>query len=304
MIILALGEILEKIEEEQVMSDGRPSVLITDSRHAPRAMEMAGMVYDGEISLAEVGFCKLETQQECLAGSLCIPKLLDVLGSRYRMLFFINQHHIVIVDDDDFAKRLIIRIRRSKTNQGDTRERFLYNFIGQFMSRDLELLGRYERLIMGMEERVADGKTEGFQSKISPIRRELLTLRGYYDELMDMGKELEENENGFFARKQLKYFGTIADRADRLMGRTGYLLEYAQQVRDTYQAQVDAVQNKNMQFLTVVSTIFFPLTLITGWYGMNFQNMPELEHGYPGVILLSLIVVAVCIIFFKKKKIL
>ena len=304
MIILALGEILEKIEEEQVMSDGRPSVLITDSRQAPREMEMAGMVYDGEISLAEVGFCKLETQQECLAGSLCIPKLLDVLGSRYRMLFFINQHHIVIVDDDDFAKRLIIRIRRSKTNQGDTRERFLYNFIGQFMSRDLELLGRYERLIMGMEERVADGKTEGFQSKISPIRRELLTLRGYYDELMDMGKELEENENGFFARKQLKYFGTIADRADRLMGRTGYLLEYAQQVRDTYQAQVDAVQNKNMQFLTVVSTIFFPLTLITGWYGMNFQNMPELKHGYPGVILLSLIVVAVCIIFFKKKKIL
>ena len=46
MIILALGEILEKIEEEQVMSDGRPSVLITDSRHAPRAKEMAGMVYD------------------------------------------------------------------------------------------------------------------------------------------------------------------------------------------------------------------------------------------------------------------
>ncbi len=289
------------MNEEQAMTEERPSVFITDSRHAERAMEMAGMVYEGEISLAEVGFCKLETQQECLAGSLCIPKLLDVLGSRYRMLFFINQRHIVIVDDDDFARRLILRIRRSKTNQGDTRERFLYNFIGQFMSRDLELLGRYERMIMGMEEQVADGKTEGFQSQISPIRRELLTLRGYYDELMDLGKDLEENENGFFARKQLKYFGTIADRADRLMGRTAYLLEYAQQVRDTYQAQVDAVQNKNMQFLTVVSTIFFPLTLITGWYGMNFENMPELHKGYPGVIILSLIVVTVCILFFKKK---
>ena len=287
------------MNEEQAMTEERPSVFITDSRHAERAMEMAGMVYEGEISLAEVGFCKLETQQECLAGSLCIPKLLDVLGSR--MLFFINQRHIVIVDDDDFARRLILRIRRSKTNQGDTRERFLYNFIGQFMSRDLELLGRYERMIMGMEEQVADGKTEGFQSQISPIRRELLTLRGYYDELMDLGKDLEENENGFFARKQLKYFGTIADRADRLMGRTAYLLEYAQQVRDTYQAQVDAVQNKNMQFLTVVSTIFFPLTLITGWYGMNFENMPELHKGYPGVIILSLIVVTVCILFFKKK---
>lgn len=301
MIILALGEILEKMNEEQAMTQERPFVLITDSRHAQRAMEIAGMVYEGEISVAEVGFCKLETQQECLAGSLCIPRLLDVLGSRYRMLFFMNQRHIVIVDDDDFARRLILRIRRSKTNQGDTKERFLYNFISQFMSRDLELLGRYERMIMGMEERVADGKTKGFQSQISPIRRELLTLRGYYDELMDLGKDLEENENGFFAKKQLKYFGTIADRADRLMGRTAYLLEYAQQVRDTYQAQVDAVQNKNMQFLTVVSTIFFPLTLITGWYGMNFENMPELQRGYPGVIILSLVVLTVCILFFKKK---
>lgn len=99
-------------------------------------------------------------------------------------------------------------------------------------------------------------------------------------------------------------FGTISDRADRLMGRAGQLLEYAKQVQDAYQAQVDARKNKNMEFLTVISTIFFPLTLITGWFGMNFKNMPELENGYPGVILLSLVVVVGCILFFKKKKML
>ena len=108
----------------------------------------------------------------------------------------------------------------------------------------------------------------------------------------------------FSSKKQLKYFGTLSNRADRLMGRTAHLLEYAQQVRDLYQAQVDAKQNSNMQFLTVLSTIFFPLTLITGWYGMNFENMPELKNGYPGVIALSLIVIVVCILIFKKKKIL
>ena len=62
------------------------------------------------------------------------------------------------------------------------------------------------------------------------------------------------------------------------------------------------MQNKNMQFLTVISTLFFPLTLITGWYGMNFNNMPELEHGYPGIIVLSILIVIICIIIFKKKK--
>lgn len=304
MIILALGETLEPIDEEQFKAEDRSAVFVATSKEAKEVMELAEMVYEGDINLQAVSFCRMEAQQECLAGSFCIPKLLDVLGSRYRILFFINQRHIVIIDDNDFSWRLIVRIRQNRTKQGETREHFIYNFIGQFMSRDVETLGRYEKLIMDMEEKVMDGVLEGFQNEIMPIRKELLTLRGYYDQLMDMGKELEENENGFFAKKRLKYFGIIADRADRLMGRTAHLLEYAKQVQDAYQAQVDAQQNRNMQFLTVISTIFFPLTLITGWYGMNFENMPELEEGYPGVIMLSLVVIAGCIFIFKKKKIL
>ncbi|MGN0377260.1 MAG: CorA family divalent cation transporter [Suilimivivens sp.] len=304
MIILALGETLEPIDEEQFKAENRSAVLVATSKEAKEVMELAEMVYEGDINLSAVSFCRMEAQQECLAGSFCIPKLLDVLGSRYRILFFINQRNIVIIDDNDFSWRLIMRIRQNRTKQGETREHFIYNFIGQFMSRDVETLGRYERLIMDMEEKVMDGVIEGFQNEIMPIRKELLTLRGYYDQLMDMGKELEENENGFFAKKRLKYFGIIADRADRLMGRTAHLLEYAKQVQDAYQAQVDAQQNRNMQFLTVISTIFFPLTLITGWYGMNFRNMPELEDGYPGVIVLSLVVILGCILIFKKKKIL
>lgn len=304
MIILALGETLEPIDEEQFKAEDRSAVFVATSKEAKEVMELAEMVYEGDINLQTVSFCRMEAQQECLAGSFCIPKLLDVLGSRYRILFFINQRHIVIIDDNDFSWRLIMRIRQNRTKQGETREHFIYNFIGQFMSRDVETLGRYEKLIMDMEEKVMDGVIEGFQNEIMPIRKELLTLRGYYDQLMDMGKELEENENGFFAKKRLKYFGIIADRADRLMGRTAHLLEYAKQVQDAYQAQVDAQQNRNMQFLTVISTIFFPLTLITGWYGMNFRNMPELENGYPGVVILSLVVIAGCIFIFKKKKIL
>ena len=58
--------------------------------------------------------------------------------------------------------------------------------------------------------------------------------------------------------------------------------------------------------LTVVTTIFMPLTLIVGWYGMNFKYMPELESkmGYPVVILLSILIVVGSLIFFKIKKIL
>ena len=63
--------------------------IITDSHRAARVLEENGIVYEGDIELGNIGFCKIEAQQGCLTGSFCIPKLLDVQGSRYRILFFI-----------------------------------------------------------------------------------------------------------------------------------------------------------------------------------------------------------------------
>ena len=302
-MILEFGERLMPVEKEEWLLERKPAVFLANSKKARETLKLAGIVYDGEIQTAKVGFCKLETQQECLAGSFCIPKLLDVLGSRYQILFFVNQSNIVLLDDTDFSIRLIRRIQIRKNHQGECKERFIYNYITEFMSRDLELLGQYEQKLLDMEEDVIQGKLTNFQNELMPIRRELLVLRSYYDEIMDMGTELEDNENYFFRKKRLKYFGIITNRADRLRGKTVHLLEYAQQVRDSYQAVIDAKQNSNMQFLTVISTIFFPLTLITGWYGMNFKDMPELDNGYPGVVILSVVVILVCILIFKKKNI-
>ena len=302
-MIFKFGEQLLPVEMEEWEADQVPAVFITDSRHADEVLEKAGIIYENEIQISKIGFCRLENQQDCVVGTLCIPKLLDVLGSRYRMYFFVNRSNVVIVDDEDFSVRLIHRIQRKKTHQGETKERFLYNYISEFISRDLGVLVAYERRLLRMEEDVSQEKISDFQTKLMPIRRELLNLRSYYDEIMDFTRELEENENGFFLKKHLKYFGTLTDRADRLMSRTGHLLEYAQQVKDAYQAQVDARQNSNMQFLTVISTIFFPLTLITGWFGMNFKDMPGLENGYPLIVALSIVVIIVCLIIFKKKHI-
>ena len=302
-MIFKFGEQLVPVEMEEWEADQVPAVFITDSRHADEVLEKAGIIYENEIQISRIGFCRLENQQECVVGTLCIPKLLDVLGSRYRMYFFVNRSNVVIVDDEDFSIRLIHRIQRKKTHQGETKERFLYNYISEFISRDLEMLVAYERRQLRMEEDVSQEKISDFQTKLMPIRRELLNLRSYYDEIMDFTRELEENENGFFLKKHLKYFGTLTDRADRLMSRTGHLLEYAQQVKDACQAQTDARQNSNMQFLTVISTIFFPLTLITGWFGMNFKDMPGLENGYPLIVALSIVVIIVCLIIFKKKHI-
>lgn len=302
-VIYKIGERLVPIEKETWEKERPAAVFVTDSVHAEETLKKAGIVYDNEIKLAKIGFCKVENQHECMVGTLCIPKLLDVLGNKYRMYFFVNQLNVVIVDDDAFAYKLIQRIQKKKARQADTKERFIYNFFAEFMSRDLEILIAYERRLLQMEEEVTRDEVESFENEMMPIRRELLNLRSYYDEIMDLGKELEENENGIFLERHLKYFGTLTDRADRLMSKTQHLLEYAQQVKEAYQSQIAARQNNNMQFLTVISTIFFPLTLITGWFGMNFYDMPGLKSGYYSVCVLSVVVVIVSLHFFKKKKI-
>lgn len=299
-----MGERLIELTNEEEAACAENVLFLTASRSLQEVLKFTNMNYEGEINIRQVGFSKIESQQDCLCGSLFIPSLVDVMETKYRLLFFINKSSIVIADDYGFCARIIQRIRARRNHQADTKERFLYNFLTEIITGDQIALTAYEKNLMAMEEKVVQNKMQNFQSIIVPIRNELLTLQEYYDELRDLGRELEEDENDFFDKKMRKYFGVFSDRADRLMNKAAQLLEYAKQVKDDYQTSITAKQNKTMQFLTIISTIFMPLTLITSWYGMNFENMPELQSGYPFVIVLCLCVVVIMLLIFKFKKLL
>ena len=139
---------------------------------------------------------------------------------------------------------------------------------------------------------------------MNDIRGDLLDLRLHYEQLIDLGQELEENENGFFREENLRFFRLFTERVMRLQEVARGQREYVSQLRDLMQTQLDVKQNRIMTLLTVITSIFLPLTLIAGWYGMNFRYMPELEwrYSYPVVIAVSVLIVAVCLVWFKKKK--
>jgi magnesium transporter len=131
-----------------------------------------------------------------------------------------------------------------------------------------------------------------------------MDMRIHYEQLLDFGQELEENENGFFTEENLRYFRLFTERVMRLMDQVKSLRDYTVQLRELFSTQLDIRMNRIMTLLTIVTVIFMPLTLIVGWYGMNFVNMPELhwKYGYPVVILVSLIILIGSIAWFKKKK--
>ena len=92
-------------------------------------------------------------------------------------------------------------------------------------------------------------------------------------------------------------------RTERRFQNVLNLRESVTQVRESYEAEVDISLNTTMKIFTVVTTIFLPLTLIVGWYGMNF-DMPEYdwEKGYLFVSIISVLFLLAGILFFRKKK--
>ena len=183
-------------------------------------------------------------------------------------------------------------------------ERFLYDFLEQIVHRDQKVMERYEAELDDIEHAIMTDLDTIYPKRINEIRSDLRELRIHYEQLMDLGQELEENENGFFKQKNLRYFHLFNQRMELLHDIAASLRDYTIQVRDLYQSQLDVRQNHIMAILTIVTTVFTPLTLITGWYGMNFVHMPELalKASYPIVIIVSILIVVGCLWFFKKKK--
>ena len=118
-MIYKFGEQLIPVTMEEWELEQVPAIFLTDSKHADTILAKAGIVYENEIQISKIGFCRLENQQDCVVGTLCVPKLLDVLGSRYRMYFFGNRRNVVHVDAEHFSQRLIRRIRGKVTHQGE-----------------------------------------------------------------------------------------------------------------------------------------------------------------------------------------
>jgi magnesium transporter len=150
-------------------------------------------------------------------------------------------------------------------------------------------------MIISIEDRLLlDGSPSSSGIKdIIKVRKDILKVKRYYEHMEFLTDEMAGVDPSF---------GFISHKFSKLMDFVCELQGHIESVREAYQSQIDIEQNNIMKFFTVVTTIFTPLTLVTGWYGMNF-NIPECSwpFGYAYVIGLSLLVVVVLIVIFRRK---
>lgn len=249
----------------------------------------------------------MDVYDEFSFGMINIVDILNLSTRRNRIGFFIKKNLFVVVkiiDKEDSIRQMFLdAIGRFRQNA--TMEKVIYGVLERLLSSGNRGLVMTERQIIAMEREVVNGKVDPeLNTEIFDLRNRLSTLKNYYEQLIDIGESLQENENDLFEEEDLRYFKIFTDKSERLSNNTQLLCDNLIHLREAMDATLNYNLNNTMKLFTMVTIIFQPLTLIVGWYGMNFKYMPELgwKFGYLYVIVLSIVVVGAILYWFKKRK--
>ena len=221
---------------------------------------------------------------------------------------FIKKNLFVVVDVEDHdasTKRKFMDSVRRCAFKSPTLEKLIYTFLESLIADGTGQLEDAALRMAELEEEVfSGGAGKDFNFTLLKMKKDLIKMHNFYEQLLDISSALDEDENSLFDSEYLRYLANLSQKVIRLREDTDSLSSTLSHVQDAYSAYLDLQLNRIMKVFTVMTSIFFPLTIIVGWYGMNFVNMPELhwKFGYVYVIVLSLLISGALIWLGKKKK--
>jgi len=165
----------------------------------------------------------------------------------------------------------------------------------------LEKLG--EGIEVLEETLVTAPKTETVR-EIHRLRREMIFLRRTTWPLREVISGMERGESVLIQKATQVYLRDVYDHVIQVMDTIETFRDMLSGMLDIYLSSVSNRLNAVMKVLTIIATVFMPLTFLAGVYGMNFKHMPELEWrwGYPAVWCVMILVGTGMLLFFKKKK--
>jgi len=197
---------------------------------------------------------------------------------------------------------------RIKQDNGIIRKRgtdyLLYRLVDTIVDSYYTVLEKIGDQVEEIEENISKNPSvEDFQ-QIQKIRKEFIYLRRVVYPLREAINKIVKNESGFIDEKNEKYFSDVYDHVIHLIDSLDTYKDLTSTMMDLYMNTINYKMNEVMKLLTIITTIFIPLSFIAGIYGMNFDNMPELRwpFGYFGVLAIMGALFILMIIYFRYKK--
>ncbi len=299
-----IREKLIECTKEELLNTKEQYVALLSSKQWEEEKNSFKMGIDFEPKTTDIHVTKAEENFDSITGSFFIPDRKNIQSNEKKFAFALDEKGIVFIDDTTSARKMVRKIKARKKWRLPSLERFIYDFLNEIIREDFRLIENLELELDEMEDDIINEEDEYYSMRVNEIRADIRDLKKHYEQLLDLGEVFEENENRFFKQENIRYFRLFINRVERLRDLSNSIRDYTIQIRDVYKTHLDIKQNHIMTLLTMVTTVFTPLMLIVGWYGMNFRYMPELEYqiSYPIVFISCIIISLLVLWFFRRKK--
>jgi len=264
------------------------SLLLEDitSEHSPRVEE-----YD------EYLFFSLKMLYRIENNEIDYEQISFVLGRNYLLSFQEKEGDPF----DALRERIRLDMGRVRKKKADY---LLYRLIDIIIDNYYVVLDAIGQQIEQIEEQIYNSNTGQEFRKIQRLKKELIFLRKALFPLRDALNKLIKDESGFIDPSNERFFSDVYNHVTHLINSLDTYRDLTSSLMDIYMNTQNTRLNEVMKVLTVISTIFIPLTFIVGVYGMNFQFMPELhwKFSYPVVWAVMLMVTIGMVFYFRYKK--
>jgi magnesium transporter len=252
---------------------------------------------------------KLEEYQDYVQA---VIKILSIDSAdeiiEYEQLSFILKGNILVTFQEktgDVFDGVRNRIREGK---GNVRKRgadyLLYALLDLVVDHYFIVLDNFGEKLEDLETELLNNPDKTILSKLHRLRRETLLLRRTVYPLREMIGRFEKLEEPLISNSIKIFIRDLYDHTVKVIENIEVLRDMTSGLLDLYMNTTSNKMNEIMKVLTIMTSIFIPLTFIAGVYGMNFTNMPELQHKYGYFVILGVMIVVVLgmLYFLKRKK--
>jgi magnesium transporter len=180
----------------------------------------------------------------------------------------------------------------------------MYSLLDAIVDNYFGILEKLGDKIEAMEEELVGEPTQKTLQQIHYLKKEMIYLRRSVWPLRELISGMERSESPLIEDSTDAYLRDLYDHTIQVIDTMESFRDMVSGMLDTYLSSLSNRMNSIMKVLTIIATIFIPLTFVAGVYGMNFKYMPELNSrwGYPVVWLVMLIIAGAMLIYFKRKK--
>lgn len=222
--------------------------------------------------------------------------------------FILGENYVLTFQESDIDvfDGLRERIRHGKGRiRGLGSDYLLYALIDAVTDHYFIIIETMGNKIEDLEDNLFNGFTKDEISvQIQNLKREVLRIRRNIFPLREIINKIEKTESTLIKDKTLHFFRDIYDNVIQISENIDIYREMIWGLMDMYMTTISNKMNEVMKVLTIMATIFIPLTFIAGIYGMNFDNIPELHYEYSYYILWGVMIILFLgmIYYFKRKK--